>query len=72
LPRHAHGHRQIEGAGNLSGKFGLSCSGLSFDQQRTLECNSGIDRNRQILRCDISVGTFKFHCLFKPCVNHFF
>src|SRR5262244_1756346 len=55
--------RSAEALGNLEREHGLAGPGLAFDQQRTLERDGGIDRDLEVVGCDIGAGSFKTHRL---------
>src|SRR5262249_61868070 len=55
--------RSAEALGNLEREHGLAGPGLALDQQRTLERDGGIDRDLEVVGCDIGAGSFKTHRL---------
>src|SRR5262249_35349788 len=55
--------RSAQTLGNLEREHGLSGPGLAFDQQRALERDSGIDRNLEVVGCDVGAGSFETHGL---------
>ncbi|MPN55759.1 hypothetical protein SDC9_203443 [bioreactor metagenome] len=55
--------RHVQCPCNFFGEQRLAGARLTLDEQRTLQGNGGIDRQGQVARGDIAIGTFEFHCL---------
>ena len=47
--------------GDLIGEHGLAGAGLALDQQRPLQRDRRVDRERQVVGGDVGVGAFEAH-----------
>jgi hypothetical protein len=48
-----------DAARDFMGEDGFAGAGLAFDEERALECDSGVDRDPKILRRDVSIGALE-------------
>src|SRR5262245_4937972 len=53
--------RRADRLGDLEREHGLAGAGLALDQKRSLERDRCVDRNFEVVRCDIRAGAFESH-----------
>ena len=51
--------------GHLTRQFSFAGAGFALDQQRALQRDRCIDRDGQIISCDIGIGSGEFHLYFR-------
>ncbi len=53
--------RRVQRLGDLVGEDGLAGARLALDEERTFQIDRGVDRDAQVVGCDIVLGAFEAH-----------
>jgi hypothetical protein len=56
-----HWNSGMFSARHFLGEQGLAGARFALDEQRALQGDGGIDRQSQVARGDVAIGTFEFH-----------